>query len=279
MRRVLLAIAALSLRVRRRPRRCRRAPPRCRLGGRACGCSLARRRCRRRAGGHLRGADEGHRRSVRMQVRFTLQSRRPGGPWGHVAAEGLDTWLTSRARRPPLLLRQDGAQPRGTRDLPDRRALPLARRRRAHGRRTRPRRPCAASRTCGRTSKPERVDVAAAVRPGMNRYTVRVRNDGPHRGRAVRGRLHGGRRGAADGGRRRPGHRRAHVGDVRRGRVCRGGAADRRGRSGGRRRRARRGRQRARRSVSGVARAGDRERPRRLRPARNDAGGAAADVL
>ena len=117
-------------------------------------------------------------RSVRMQVRFTLQSRQPGGPWGHVAAEGLDTWLTSRAR----VRRYSYAKTVRNLAAPATyRAVVRFRWLDAGGvtvRRTRH-----VSAVCRQPDlrpdlEPERLDVAAAVRPGMNRYTVRVRNTG-----------------------------------------------------------------------------------------------------
>jgi hypothetical protein len=116
--------------------------------------------------------------SVRMRVRFTLQSHQPGGPWGRVAAEGLDTWLTSRAR----VRRYSYAKT--VRNL----AAPATYRTvvrfqwlDAEGSVLRRARHVSA--VCPQPDlrpdlTPERVTVAAAADPAMARYTVRMRNTG-----------------------------------------------------------------------------------------------------
>ena len=47
--------------------------------------------------------------TVTMQLRFVLQAQTPGDPrWRHVTAPGFDRWLSLRARRAALHVRQDG---------------------------------------------------------------------------------------------------------------------------------------------------------------------------
>ena len=116
--------------------------------------------------------------SVRMRVRFTLQSRQPGGPWGRVAAEGLDTWIDSRAhvrRYSYAKTVRNLAAPATYRTVVRFRWLD------AHGRVLRRTRHVSA--LCRQPDlrpnlEPESVTVAPAARAGMDRYTVRVRNTG-----------------------------------------------------------------------------------------------------
>ena len=214
------------------------------------------------ARGHVRGA---HARAVagseRMQVRFTLQCAEPGADAlaARRGADGLDEWLTSRARRAALHLRQDGrrtsprrptyrtvvrfrwldadgeraCEPRASRRARLPPARPAARPRAARGSRSRPRRDA-----------------------GRRRYVVRVRNARPHGGRR-RSRVGARRAGAAalapvDV----PGSAPASAGRARSPARVRAGRrrSPRRVDAGGARRRARRGRQRARRALPAVTR-------------------------